>query len=648
MPRSSSIHLMRLLKPGYRLDSRQHKPGRETRGTGWLDSNSQWKLVQQLLAHSPQPLFVQNEQAELLLTSASYDQLPASIASQLITAGTAPGPAGSPAEPETVVCPQPGEPTRWYQLTRQWLIGPGHERCQLVTAVDTTAPQQARETAQRVAQAQEAFLATMSHEIRTPLNGIIGLTHLLHQTAHPAGPENYLDHLLGCAESLRVVVDSILDFTKLEAGRLELETQPFDVAAAMQRAANTVAPSARAKNLALRVSLPAGPLPVVTGDAHRLGQVLLNLLSNAVKFTAAGEVSLTVEPIRYDQGQVHLQFCVADTGIGMEADQLEHVFQQFTQASRTTSRLYGGSGLGLAICRRLVELQGGRIWLDSQPGHGSRFFFVLAYPVGEQLAAPPDATVPVVPGLLRGLRVLLVEDNPVNQLLASTLLQTWQTQTDLADDGEQALALAAHTSYDVILLDIQLPGLSGFEVATRLRAGPGPNQATPLLALTADVLQEDATYVAAGFSNWLLKPYHENSLYLLLARTVGRAPQPAPAAMPLVVRPAPTYGFDGLGKLARDTTFIYKMQRLFVDTVPEQLAQLETAVAGQRWPEVGQLSHALKSTYGLLQIEEALRYIRRIEEALKTNPDSKVVEKLLSPLRLITSQMVEAFERKSF
>lgn len=613
--------------------------------TARFDTGGQWDLLHQLLASSAYPTFVLNEQAEVVLTNVPYDDLPGSAAGQLVAAGSVPGPAGF----ETVVCSLPGEPTRWYQLVRQVVAGPAGFRYQVVTACDTTAPNQAREATQTVAQAQEAFLVTMSHEIRTPLNGIIGLTRLLQQMGRPADQENYLDHLLTCAESLRVVVDGILDFTKLEAGRLELETRPFDVAAAVQRATNTVAPSARAKSLTLQVNLPADPLPVVAGDAHRLGQVLLNLLSNAIKFTAAGEVSVSVVPVRYDQGKVQLRFCVADTGIGMEADQLEKVFQRFTQASATTSRLYGGTGLGLAICRRLVELQGGRIWLESQPGRGSQFFFELPYAVSEQLPATDDACTPVVPGLLRGLRVLLVEDNPINILLATTLLQAWQTSADLASDGEQALALAQHTPYDVVLLDIQLPGLSGFEVATRLRAEPGPNHATPLLALTADVLQEDAAYVAAGFSDWLLKPYHENCLYLLLARTAGRVPQPTPVAMPaLALAAAPTYGFSGLGKLARDAGFIDKMQRLFVATVPEQLRKLEVAVAAQRWPEARQLSHALKSTYGLLQIEEALHYIQKMEELLKKNPDVKIVENLLSPLRLITNQMVEVFEKKPF
>ena len=607
-------------------------------------ASGHWDLLPQLLASNPYPTFALSEQTGVMQTNTPYDDLPAWVAEQLLAAGRAP----SSASPETVVCAQPGEPTRWYQLVRQVLAASDGTRYQLITACDTTAPNQAREVAQTVARTQEAFLATMSHEIRTPLNGIIGLAHLLQQVPRPADQESYLEHLLSCAGSLRVVVDDILDFTKLEAGRLELESRPFDVAAALERAANTVAFSARAKNLALHVRLPADPLPVVAGDAHRLGQVLLNLLSNAIKFTAAGEVSVAVAPVRYHQGQVQLQFCVADTGIGMAADQLESVFQRFTQASRSTTRLYGGSGLGLAICRRLVELQGGRIWLDSEPGRGSQFFFELPYAVSEQLPTPDDAVAPVVPGLLHGLRVLLVEDNPINILLATTLLQAWHTSADLASDGEQALALAKRTPYDVVLLDIQLPGLSGFEVAAHLRAEPGPNQATPLLALTADVLQKDDAYVAAGFSDWLLKPYHENSLYLLLARTTGRLPPPTPVAVPAPAPAAPAYGFGGLGKLARDAGFIDKMQRLFVDTVPEQLRQLEAAVAGQRWVEARQLSHALKSTYGLLQIEEALRYVRKTEELLKKNPDVKSIKNSLSPLRLITNQMVEAFEKKPF
>ena len=600
---------------------------------------SQFAWLRELLAGSSEPQFVQNGNGQLQLANAAYATLPAAIASQLLGAGQ------SEESVEIVACPLPNGSTHWYQLTRQPVPGPAGEAWRLVTAHDTTPLHHAREAAQQTTRTQEAFLATVSHEIRTPLNGIIGLARRLQQPTSLADQTTYLGHILASAEGLLTVVNGLLDFTKLEAGQLAFEAQPFEVAAVVQAAAATVAPDAQTKHLALRVQLPADPLPVVVGDAHRLRQVLLNLLGNAVKFTAVGEVSVAVQALRYEQGQVHLQFCVADTGIGMEADQLETVFQPFAQASAATTRLYGGTGLGLAICRRLVERQGGRIWLDSQPGRGSRFFVELPLPVSDQLPVPAIAA-PATPGLLSGLRVLLVEDNPVNTLLATALLHSWQTHTDHATNGEQALTLARCNPYDVLLMDIQLPLLSGLEVTARLRAAPGPNQHAPIVALTAGTLPaEAATYAAAGFTDWLLKPYHENSLYLLLARHTGRAPQPAQPAPAGASVPTPAYGFNRLGKLARDVTFIHKMQRLFVDTVPGELAQLEDAIAARSWTGAQRLSHTLKSTYGILQIDEGLRYLRKIEENLRNKPTAGALENLMRPLRQITQQLVEEFEK---
>lgn len=603
---------------------------------------NQADLMRQLLAATPHPVCVQDEHGRVILVNEAYTELQLLRAAQplpyhdldvLTTDATR-------RYEETYALPD-GQPVR-YQIIKKPFGRPGDTRYLLTSATDITALSQARVAAEESARAKEVFLANMSHEIRTPLNGIIGLARLLQANARQPDNADHLDSIVTSAEGLLVVINDILDFAKIESGTLDLEMQPFEVAAAMQRAAKTLAFSAQAKGLQLHVSLPAAPLPVVLGDAGRLHQVLLNLLNNAIKFTHAGDVTATVDVSHYEGGQVHLQFCVSDTGIGIEADKYEQIFRSFGQAASSTTRLYGGTGLGLAICQRLVELQGGRIWLDSQPGRGSRFFFSLPFAVSEQPVAPAEA-VAVAPGLLRGLRVLLVEDNAVNTLLACSLLHAWQVTTEVATDGELALHLALAKPYDLLLMDIQMPRLNGLEATESLRRTPGPNQQQPIIALTANALKTDAdTYGPLGFTDWLVKPYHENSLYLAIAYASGRAVRtPAPVA----ARPAtPTYGFAGLGKLANDAQFIRKMQQLFIDTVPQQLTQLEEAVASQHWEAATQLSHSLKSTYGNLQIDEATHYAKKIEAILKKNPTSESLLNLLYTLRLVTSQMVEAFE----
>jgi len=601
-------------------------------------------LLRQLLAATPNPVCVQDEQGRIILANDAHHRL------LLLRAGHPDFGAGlDPALRAADAISsyeeqyeRPDGPPVSYHIIQKPFVRSDGARYLLTSATDITALHQARVAAEESARAKEAFLATMSHEIRTPLNGIIGLARLLQGMARPAEHPHHLSSILTSAEGLLVIINDILDFAKIESGTLDLEAVPFAVEAAVQRAARTLALQAQAKGLALHVCLPATPLPVVLGDANRLSQVLLNLLNNAIKFTHTGAVTLTVSVDHYAGGQVHLQFCVADTGIGIEADKFAQIFRSFAQAASSTFRLYGGTGLGLAICQRLVELQGGRIWLDSQPGRGSRFFFSLPYGVSEHLLGVPEP-VAMAPGLLSGLRVLLVEDNAVNTLLACSLLRAWQVSADVAADGQQALDLALTTPYDLILMDIQMPRLSGLAATAHLRSTAGPNQHQPIIALTANALKTEVEgYATAGFTDWLVKPYHENSLYLAIAYASGRAVR---AAAPAAAQPtAPAYGFAGLGKLAHDAQFIRKMQQLFIDTVPAQLAQFEAAVARQDWAAATQLIHSLKSTYGNLQIDEALHYAKKIEEILKKIPTGETLLNLLCALRLITTQMVEAFE----
>ena len=493
--------------------------------------------------------------------------------------------------------------------------------------------------------AGENFLANMSHEIRTPMTGIVGLARLLQRTSLTPEQADYLNIIMTNAEGLLVVINDILDFAKIEAGAIELEAIPFDVTATVQQAVRALAFQAQAKGLVLHTDIFDEPLPVVTGDPTRLGQVLLNLLSNAIKYRQERVEPDVVAVERHEAGVVHLRFGVADTGVGIRADKFEQIFRSFAQASRSTTRLRGGTGLGLAICRNLVALQGGRIWVESEEGKGSHFQAVLPYRVSHEAPTRRDAPPALAPGLLRGLHVLLVEDNPVNILLAKALLDLWEVTATVATDGTEAVALASTTAFDLLLMDIQMPRLSGLEATTQLRQQPGPNQHAPIIALTANALPTDvSTYKQTGFTDWLVTPYHENHLYLALAQHTGRH-QPA-AAPTLADQPAsaPTYNFAGLGRLANDVTFVRKMQQLFIDTVPGQLQQLTQALEASDWPAATQLVHTLKSTFGNLQSEEAVRFIKKMEEILRKKPDTAALSNLLLTLSRITHQLIDLFQ----
>ncbi|WP_139923550.1 GAF domain-containing hybrid sensor histidine kinase/response regulator [Hymenobacter sp. DG01] len=498
--------------------------------------------------------------------------------------------------------------------------------------------QLARQAAEAASQRKQVFLAAVSHEIRTPLHGIMGLTRLLRESFITPQQEEHLTIILSSAENLLTVINDILDFSKVELGRMELERVPFDVAATVRDATRSLQHLAQSKGLALHTHIQDSAIPTVEGDPFRLRQVLLNLLTNALKFTEAGHISVTVDVAAEDARQVQLNFCVEDTGVGISPEKAQEVFRAFDQAATSTARRYGGTGLGLAICKSLIELQQGRIWLESQPGRGSCFRFSLAYPVSAY-APPTEDVLPVLaPGLLQGLSVLLAEDNSVNKLLATTLLQGWGLEVEVATNGRQALDLAEAQPYDLILMDIQMPQLTGFEATAYLRATTNPNRHTPIIALTANALKDEVgAYTRQGFTDYLIKPYSEAELYRVLVRATGRT-EVAPEL------PRPSYNFSQLGRLAHDQEFIRKMQQLFLDTVPEQLRQLREALSKRRWKAASLLTHSLRATYGSLQMAEAMHCLKQLEKAMHPPPPTpQPLLNLLGLLTTITNRMADTF-----
>lgn len=616
---------------------------------------NQQEFVRQVIEANPNPICVQDEGGSFILANEAYAELHRSTVAKLL-AQTIPTASfgydwallesGATISFEVLHTRRDGHEA-WYHTTKKPFARPDGTRYLLTIAADITDLNRARVAAEDSVRAKEIFLANMSHEIRTPMNGIVGLSRLMKKQATTPEQAEYLNLILSNAEGLLVVINDVLDFAKIESGKVDLETIPFDVAATMQATTKSLAFLAEAKGLLLQTEVHDDALPIVEGDPARLNQVLVNLITNAIKFTSIGEITVTVDVSHHEADVVHLRFCVEDTGIGISADKFERVFKSFGQANSSTARLYGGTGLGLAICKNLIELQGGRIWLDSQPGQGSRFYFSLPYPVSQRAALVPEAPQTLAAGVLRGLRVLLVEDNPVNTFLARALLESWEVEADIASDGEQALAIADATSYDLILMDIQMPRMNGLEATAQLRHLPSPNQHTPIIALTANAMQSDLdSYARAGFTDCLVKPYHENSLYLAIARNTGRDVASSPTSVPKPSAPMqsiPSYGFEGLGRLANDAGFVRKMQQLFIDTVPEQLEQLREVVLHHDWPAASLLVHALKSTYGNLQIDEAQRYMKKFEEILRKNPDATVLLNLLRTINRVTNQITDIF-----
>lgn len=457
----------------------------------------------------------------------------------------------------------------------------------------------AGDMAERASRMKSEFLANVSHEIRTPINAVLNLTRLaLDGDGIGDKQRGYLEKSLTAAETLLALINDVLDLSKIEAGRMELERQAFQLPRVFAQVTGMLGERAQAKQLALAVAVAPDIPRTLVGDPVRLTQVLVNLLSNAIKFTDSGSIEFRVDCIGSGDGKVNLRFCVRDSGIGIAPDTLQRLFEPFVQADASISRQYGGSGLGLAICNRLVALMGGAIEVDSQPGAGSTFSFTIALEVVGSAASEVVEGV-VDTGGLHGRRILVAEDNPLNREVIREYLERVGVRVVCVEDGQAAVdrVLGAEVPFDAVLMDVQMPNLDGI-AATRLLRAESLAAGLPIIAVTANALVDEMRRCReAGMNDCVTKPYRPETIYRVLIEhlAAGTASSP-PSGGTAIESSSGEFDAGCLLAITARPEGRRLLAQVFCDSIAEAERDLPAMLAARDVAALAALTHRLKSS----------------------------------------------------
>jgi len=524
-------------------------------------------------------------------------------------------------------------------------------------AESQAALREAKEAAEAATEAKSRFLANMSHEIRTPMTAMLAMIYLALKTETNPRQREYLNAIQTATQKLLNIVNDILDFSKIEAGKLEIVSEPFDLQSVLGHLATMFEVRAREKGLKITFNVAPSTPTALIGDAARLEQVLTNLIDNALKFSEHGEVMIAVAPAGKGSGPsgpaanvshetVALQFAVRDTGIGMTAEQMAHLFEAFSQADTSITRRYGGTGLGLAISRQLVEMMGGTIWVESELGRGSTFSFtVLLERAAEPEEMPHLAGEPAVETgdgrgapRLRGARILVVDDNAVNQLVLRDVLEMAGLDVAVANNGQEALSALSMQHFDAVLMDIQMPDMDGYTTTRLIRAAEADYHAIPIIAVTAHTQPSDRQAgLEAGMNDYIAKPFEPPQLYAVLARWIApetwRPPATATPPDKTVLPPLPGIAVEvGLARAGGKWELYQRLLRSFsanqagVDTaIREALARDDRAAAAR-------LAHTLKGVAGMIGAEALQSAAAALESAIRQGDALPTLENLCKPL----------------
>ncbi len=502
--------------------------------------------------------------------------------------------------------------------------------------------QVAKDHAEYSLKVKEQFLANMSHEIRTPMNAIIGMTSLALDTELTQDQQTYLQNIQSSADYLLVIINDILDFSKIEAGKIELEMTEFNLFDMVYNFRNTIKYTADRKGLYLNIKIAPDVPTKITGDQVRLNQIILNLVGNAIKFTEHGGVTLDITKIEETQNIINLLFTVTDTGIGIPVDKQETIFASFSQASSSTTRKYGGTGLGLTISKQLVELQCGKIWVESEVGKGSSFKFNLPFKkvvlkptdIYKNLKIQKEIKAADV-NFTHKLRVLLAEDNPVNQLLASTILKKKNIEVEVAETGLQVIEKLKIAHFDVILMDLHMPEMDGYDATLYIRSNfEGSKKNIPIIALTAAATTKEVEKCfAIGMTDFISKPFKAEELFEKITTQIILH-----SKMDILTKHTDLTYLETMSEGNKD--FVKQLIFMFFDQVPEFIEKMKDALSKNDLKALEKVVHLSRTSLSIMGMEDLSNTARYFEELIQKGESTGSYPELVADFEKVCNEAV--------
>jgi PAS domain S-box-containing protein len=504
----------------------------------------------------------------------------------------------------------------------------------------------------RAQKAKEQFLANISHEIRTPINGIAGMAALLSQNPSKDEQKTYLNAIKTAADNLKVIINDILDLASIESGKLKFEKIGFNLNDLLHSLIETFGVQASEKGIKLAYSLTREANKIYIGDPVRLNQILINLISNALKFTHHGFIQISIR-VEKTKGKVYvLRFDIADTGIGIPRSKLQTIFESFSQADASVTRKYGGTGLGLTIVKQLLELQNGSIGVVSQENEGSTFSFTIEYQVGEiEFFDETKLYKPKNNNQLQNVSILLVEDNDINRLYASSILKMWGCHFETAENGVVALEKIRNNAFDIILMDIQMPVMDGFETTKAIRHGDAKHSRVPIIALTANATQKDfENCIAAGMNDCITKPFTQEDLFQALTKYLGKKliVKKKSVVEASLNNEVAMVDLSYLRKVSNNNEqFIKEIVSAFLESMPTTVSDIKAQLEKKDWDQLAKVVHKIKPTITLMGIHHLKDKIILLEKEARNGQDETTILTLASEVNKFLTHAIESLRSQA-